>query len=133
MAVKWARGWRRLAIVASLVWFVVFGGWMRKDQTDTIVGIFAAESCWRIQDTAGPSDYLEQDQAVRERPRAQNSAKKIQCDAGARRIFDEQWAATRAVLWMPPLIDIASLAFFGLLFSAVALIVRWVTRGFVGD
>jgi hypothetical protein len=106
------RGWRRIGIVLSIIWFVGFGGWMWiesvRENADFYGGLFGM--CYSIQSETG----------------------RRECQKHA----DDYYQTTSAKLQSPEVlaafvaVDAGTVALGWSIVIAAVAVVRWVRRGF---
>jgi hypothetical protein len=113
------RGWRRIGVVLSVLWFAGFGWWLRQDDYDRARTIAGYDLCSAIYDTKRDApDFSEHmQQVIREFYDCENQA-------GAR------FVSAATPWWAIIVADAFSVgALWSVAWIAVA-VGRWVTAGF---
>jgi hypothetical protein len=117
------RGWRRIGIVVSVVWFIGFGGYVWSDSTRRNGDFYSSQlgMCKLILDT---------DNESRLRTPDENWAKYEKCRADAEKLFffeaDQLYKGIPIILG----VDLATIAIGWALVWFVVFVVRWIRRGF---
>ena len=128
-----ARGWRRIGIVLSVIWFFGFGWFVWGRLLDDAVRPYAATlaHCGRLLDMA--NDGLEGVPfgATRDKRQADSFATYQKCRADAQVQWSSSHPSDKAILSVVLGVDLASLAFGWLIGWGIALVLRWIVRGFV--
>jgi hypothetical protein len=127
------RGWRRIGIVLSIVWFVGFAGfiwiWSNRERGDFYS--YQLGMCYRLLEVNNEAlQYLTPDAA--EKRRAENWVKHESCKSEAsdflrRRADEENSSAAIGILLA---VDAATVALGWLLVWFFVSIVQWIRRGF---
>jgi hypothetical protein len=114
------RGWRRLGIVLSVIWFVGFFGWMWSHAADeaTLVYRMSSSTCYHRY---GSSTSQELDMAKYDVCAAEASAK-LRTDYNAVRNFSSAGIVIA--------VDLALILLGWLIVWGIVAVVRWVARGF---
>jgi hypothetical protein len=127
-----ARGWRRIGIVLSVVWFIGFGGYIWTSEATRLQTSLLAHTdlCYSILKSANDALAHIPNQEQREKRYTENLAKHEECGDRVLRLV----AAERDNLWRSiPLFlafDAGTVVFGWLVVWLVTLVVRWVQRGF---
>jgi hypothetical protein len=130
-----ARGWRRIGIVASVIWFIAFGAYLWRDGNQRHADSYTSsrEMCSLELDTLNKSlgprlgnpNLKEYDRKF-----AENLANFEKCNAYTDKVFLSQ--ADEFFKNIPILlgVDLATIAIGWALVWFVVVVVRWVRRGF---
>src|SRR5437016_6346166 len=86
------RGWRRIGIVLSVLWFIGFGGWIRISGVQHISDFYSwqLKMCYAILGTDNESLQYIKNPDDREKRQAENSAKHKRCEEQASAFFMQQ-------------------------------------------
>ena len=128
-----ARGWQRIGIILSVIWFVGFGGFLWTKSVDEIIAPYRyeLESCHRVLDMDNDRLQYITDPDQRDKKLNDNFAKLHKCEADAK----QQWESTRPddrqVVAGVVAVDIVSIILGWLIVWGCVALVRWVRRGFV--
>lgn len=132
MSTNRARGWRRIGIVLSVIWFLSFGLFLWSTFVNDVVRPVgeARNVCGLILD--GDNDNLQYLRSVEERntKQAANFAKYEKCQADAQINWERTRPADRLLAAMVLGIDLVTIGIGWLLVWLVVLIVRWIWHGF---
>jgi hypothetical protein len=132
MGTNHARGWRRIGIVVSVIWFIAFGGYVWSDSTRHNVDFyeFQLRMCNAIWEVANESLQSARTPEERDKRSSENRAKYEKCNADAKTLFFSQ--ADQLYRSIPILlgVDLATIAVGWALVWFVVFIARWIRRGF---
>jgi hypothetical protein len=127
-----ARGWRRIGIVISLVWFLGFGVWLWTATAEEQARPYkeGLKHCGRMLDIANDGlQYLPVGPA-RDKQQSDNFADYLKC----REDESVRWTSNRSEMKTQIAVvlgaDIASIALAWLVVWLITVLVRWVARGF---
>jgi hypothetical protein len=124
------RGWRRIGVVLSAIWFVGFGAWMwvaGVNQHSEFLGSQFSR-CSVISDAR--TERLRGDDPQFDQRVAEIALEEKACMDKASGFFFQQWDELVSHVWVLVLIDAASIALFWLLAWIVVSVGRWVAAGF---
>jgi hypothetical protein len=133
MTVNRGRGWRRIGIVLSVIWFVAFGGYLCASALERTNQSFGGllELCTLVLNADNTSLQFIANQEERAQKQTEYWAKYDECWTRASRIFresrDEVWKETVPILLA---FDAGTVGFGWLVVWLVILVGRWVQRGF---
>ena len=127
------RGWKRIGIVVSVLWFFGFGLWMWSSEISRIGNFYRwqLEGCSSLLHIQMKGLDAVTNAEVRERRLAEYLAKEKACQAKAAELHREQsdglFGKGIAILLA---IDLGVIVFGWLVVWLVVSVVRWVRRGF---
>jgi hypothetical protein len=123
MGTNYARGWRRIGIVVSIIWFIVFGLYVWGDSARQNGEFYQSQLglCYSMED----DDIRMHGQLS---PAGQERDQK--CRADAQKFFFSQIDKQRENIPILIGVDLATIAVGWALVWFVVFVVRWVRRGF---
>jgi hypothetical protein len=125
-------GWTRLGIVFSIIWFVVFGGYLLLTTGDEFWAKYRSnmDLCYLSLDwETAALDRIASDDA-RDQRRSYNTKTFETCLSNARDAVDKNSTALRDLLLLWLAIDFATVLIGWLVVGFVIGVVRWVRSGF---
>jgi hypothetical protein len=127
-----ARGWRRIGIVVSVVWFIAFAAYVWSDSNLRNGDFYSSQlrMCYTILDVANESLQYARTPEERDKRSSENRAKYEKCNADAKALFfseaDQLYKGIPIILG----VDLATIAIGWALVWFVVFVVRWIRRGF---
>lgn len=127
-----ARGWRRIGIVLSTIWFLGFGMFLWSNEVQRIGDVYSWQykMCYAGENIRNESLQYAKDDQEREKRRSENDAETKECKAQALAFHHSQWDKTRNAVWILFAVDSASVLLGWLVVWFIVLVVRWIQRGF---
>jgi hypothetical protein len=126
-----AKGWRRIGIVLSVIWFIVFGGYLWTSANTHISDFYKwrLNVCYDIWTTANESlPYAKPGEA--DVKYKDTSTKLEQCTKEASDFFMQQAKGNEDGIPLLIGVDLATVVVGWLIVWFVVVIVRWIGRGF---
>ena len=124
------RGWRRLGVVLSVIWFIGFGAWMWITSTDNLGKDYQSSLgfCYSI-------GSMEREPIRWDDPQAQQRLAVIEsqekaCRQRASEGFHQGWEHLKSQSWLIVLVDVVSIVLFWLVALIIVSVGRWVAIGF---
>jgi hypothetical protein len=132
MTVNRARGWRRIGVVLSVIWFIGFGDYIWVSEVGRIGEFYRwqLETCGKILSNANDGLQYIAKQEEREKRQSENRAKYKECQDSASSFHGSSNADLRKGIPLLLAVDLGTVAFGWLVVWLVTLVVRWVQRGF---
>jgi hypothetical protein len=126
------KGWRRVGIVLSVIWFVAFGSYLWSSGVSSM-GQFhrqQLEGCYQI--LTADNEALQYIQKPEERDKRQATywAKFQKCQVEAGNFFTRQFNEQKAAIPLLLAIDLGTILIAWLLIWFVVVVLRWVGKGF---
>jgi hypothetical protein len=132
MSTNHAKGWRRIGIALSVIWFVGYGGYMWFWSTGHNADFYGSQlrMCYAILDVDNETLQYTRTDEERGKKAVENQAKFEKCRSDAEKLFLS--AAGQMYRGIPILlgIDLMTVGIGWLLAWFAVLLVRWVRRGF---
>lgn len=127
-----ARGWRRIGIVVSVIWFIAFGCYVWTDSTRSNGEFYSFQlrMCSAALDIRNQSLQYARTPEERDQGSSHNEAEYEKCETDAKTLF---FSGTDQLYRGIPLllgVDLAIIAVGWALVWFVVFVVRWVRRGF---
>lgn len=127
-----ARGWRRIGIVLSVIWFVGFGSYLWSGDVSRIGEFYSwqLKNCYARETIRNEALQYAKDERDREKWSAETEAKAKECRAKASAFHSYQWEQARGGLWILFAVDLATILLGSLVVWLIVLVARWINRGF---
>jgi len=123
------KGWRRLGVL-SVLWFVVFGGWLWNSSTNEINEFFR----WQLENCFNVSEMKREPLSYADPQYDQKNAKieneEEACGDRASAHHHQQFDDLYSNVWVLLLVDLASIALAWFVAWIVICVGRWVVAGF---
>ncbi len=125
-------GWQRIGIVLSLIWFVIFGGYVWQESAKHSGDFYKSSllTCGEILDTKQESLRYIEKQEDRNEKEAANVAEYEKCRGDAEKLFYREVDANYASIPIYLAIDFGIVVFGWLVAWLVVAISKWIRRGF---
>src|SRR5262245_64350104 len=82
MAINRMRGWRRIGIALSVIWFIGFGGYLIASELDRTIGSFGRhlEVCWLVRNihTTNSVQLLTKEERAQKQARSEEHTSELQ-------------------------------------------------------
>jgi hypothetical protein len=124
MSVMKMRGWRRLGVVLSVLWFIGFGWWLRQADYDNAMKFAGYDMCSYAYERKRAREFSDLEQALREDAQVNREFHDCLHRAG------EDFVRLITPWWVIIVMDVLSIALMWLLAWIIVRVGRWVAVGF---
>jgi hypothetical protein len=126
------KGWRRIGIVLSVLWFIGFGGFLWTNGVGHISEFHRGqlEGCYRILNADNESLQYIQKSEDRDKRQSANWTKYQRCQTEAGNFFQHEFDEQKRAIPLLIAIDLGAALLGWILVWFIVLIRRWIKRGF---
>jgi hypothetical protein len=125
------RGWRRLGVVLSVLWFVGFGCWAWYSTVSSYGELLGRNLDHCLAMSSSSMDRLNWDDPQRDQKFKEINKEEEACMNRAKALFFSQRDSLKSDFWVLVLIvDVGSIALVWFLAWIIIRVSRWVTAGF---